>query len=186
VVIRPLRRDDSIEELTNLLHRAYAALGEKGLNYTAVDQSPETTRKRVENRRCLIALDGARIVGTLLVNSEVPNILGACFGNPKAASVHQFAVDPAYQCRGLGSQLLAEAESWARSIGFAEMALDTAESAAQLIAYYVRRGYRSVGSVQWNGKVYRSLIMSKKLAHAAWRGARANEAAGPALRRTLE
>lgn len=38
-VIRPIEPGDSLEELTRLLHRAYAPLGKLGLNYTAVDQS---------------------------------------------------------------------------------------------------------------------------------------------------
>ncbi|HSN21716.1 MAG TPA: GNAT family N-acetyltransferase [Usitatibacter sp.] len=163
VEIRPLRSDDSIEELTSLLHRAYAALARMGLNYTAADQSPETTRARVENRQCLVAVDGASLVGTILVNSVVPNALGSWFGKPDVASFHQFGVAPQYQGRGLGSLLLAEAESWARRLGFSEVALDTAESAAPLVAFYVRRGYRSVATVQWNGKTYRSIIMRKRL-----------------------
>lgn len=40
LTLRKLRREDSIEELTYLLHRAYARLGAVGLNYTAVDQVP--------------------------------------------------------------------------------------------------------------------------------------------------
>ena len=160
--IRPLRPEDSIDELTDLLHRAYAELGRMGLNYTAVDQSAETTRKRVESRRCIVAVDGARMVGTILVNAEVPNTLGAYIGRPELASFHQFAVAPEHQGRGVGSLLLAQAEHWARSFRFTAMALDTAEPAARLVAFYVRRGYRSVTTVQWSGKAYRSIIMSKE------------------------
>ena len=41
--IRPLSSTDSITEITFLLHRAYARLGDMGLNYTAVDQSTDVT-----------------------------------------------------------------------------------------------------------------------------------------------
>jgi len=167
VEIRPLRREDSIDELTGLLHRAYAPLARTGLNYTAADQTPDTTRRRVELGQCFVAVDGASFVGTILVNSVVPNPLGECFGKPKVASIHQFAVDPEHQGHGLGSLLLARAESWVRRLGFAEVALDTAESDPRLVAFYVRRGYRSVAPIQWAGKTFRSIIMSKGLPGAA-------------------
>ena len=65
--------------------------------------------------------------------------------------------------RGVGSLLLAQAEAFVKRLRFSEVALDTAESAPQLVAFYVRRGYRSVSSVQWSGKTYRSIIMAKEL-----------------------
>ena len=46
IAIRPLGPHDSVEGLTELLHRAYAALGARGWNYTAVDQTIEVTGKR--------------------------------------------------------------------------------------------------------------------------------------------
>jgi GNAT superfamily N-acetyltransferase len=166
VAIRPFRRDDSIEELTSLLHRAYAALARAGLNYTAAEQAPAITRMRVEHGQCFVAVERRELVGTVLVNSAVPNFLGECFGRPRVASIHQLAVAPRRQSSGIGSLLLLHAESWLKRLGFAEAALDTAQSAPQLIAFFVRRGYRSVSSVQWNGKAYRSVIMSKELREA--------------------
>jgi hypothetical protein len=56
-----------MEELTALLHRAYADLGAMGLNYTAVDQSAEVTRLRIAGGRGFVAIDRAgRIVGTIV------------------------------------------------------------------------------------------------------------------------
>ena len=60
--------------------------------------------------------------------------------------------------------LLARAERWAAESGFTELAMDTAEQATHLIELYTRLGYRPVGWVQWQGKVYRSVILSKQLA----------------------
>ena len=47
LLIRQLAPADSLEELTHLLHRAYAQLGGMGLNYTAVSQPTETTARRL-------------------------------------------------------------------------------------------------------------------------------------------
>src|SRR5206468_11366060 len=67
ITIRPLAPHDSIDELTALLHRSYAVLGVMGLNYTAVDQTPEVTRRRNAGGLCLVAVDPAdRVIGTVL------------------------------------------------------------------------------------------------------------------------
>ncbi|MGE5093710.1 MAG: GNAT family N-acetyltransferase [Betaproteobacteria bacterium] len=161
--IRPLRETDSLEDLTLLLHRAYASLAAAGLNYTAADQGIETTRKRVANGHCFVALDEGTVVGTILANGQLPNHLGTFVGRPNAASLHQFAVEPRLQGSGVGSLLLETAEEWAAQQRFAEMLLDIAEPATRLISFYHRRGYRAIGTVQWDGKTYRSVVMAKQL-----------------------
>ena len=54
IVIRPLVTDDSIAELTNLLHAAYNGLGDLGFNYTAVDQSEDVTRKELPAANAMV------------------------------------------------------------------------------------------------------------------------------------
>ena len=65
--IRELSLNDSLGEITKLLHRAYARLGAMGLNYTAVDQSPEVTAERIAGGHCLIAEMDGKVVGTVLI-----------------------------------------------------------------------------------------------------------------------
>ena len=163
VTIRVLSEHDSIQALTALLHRAYARLGDMGLNYTAVDQSPEVTVERISRGTCYVAFIGSQLVGTILVrpthiDSECPH-----YNRSGVSSVHQLAVAPEFQSAGIGSDLLSCAEAWARENGFNELAMDTAEPATHLIEYYERRGYHRVGSVQWPGKTYRSVVLSKVL-----------------------
>lgn len=166
--IRQFSRNDSIEELTELLHDAYAPLGRAGLNYTAVDQTPSTTRERINAGCCLVAVEDGRIVGTIVVeptcqdNAECPY-----FARPGVASAHQMAVAPHRQRKGIGSRLLDAAEMWARTNGFSELALDTAEPARHLVDMYSRRGYKHVDTTRGEGKSYRSVFMSKSLGHAA-------------------
>lgn len=161
--IRVLAPSDSVEDLTRLLHEAYRSLGEMGLNYTAADQDEETTLRRINRGECVVAeLDGA-IVGT--VTWYRPQTLGGCawYRRPDVAVFGQFAVQPQSQRSGIGSLLISEVEQRARQAGAGELALDTAEPAKHLIEYYARRGYRQVETAQWNGKTYRSVIMSKTL-----------------------
>jgi len=82
---------------------------------------------------------------------------------PDVAHLGQFAVDPDLQKLGLGARLMDTVEMRARSQNAKEIALDTAEPAAHLIAWYSRRGYRFIEYARWRGKKYRSVIMSKTL-----------------------
>jgi GNAT superfamily N-acetyltransferase len=167
VVIRPIEPSDSLQELTDLLHRAYASLGRMGLNYTAVDQPLETTARRISRGQCFVAAEGARLIGTIVVEPPNPDSPCEYLAVEGVASAHQLAVAPENQGSGLGASLLKRAEAWARDRGFRELAIDTAEPAEHLRSFYERLGYRHVGFVQWQGKVYRSVVMSKGLKHAA-------------------
>jgi GNAT superfamily N-acetyltransferase len=164
VSIRPLGADDDVEALTALLHRAYAALGAMGLNYTAVDQTSEVTHKRIADGLGLAAIDaGGRIVGTLVFYPPGKQSGSPWLKRPEVAHFGQFGVEPALQKRGIGSRLMDAVEDMARAASARELALDTAEPALHLIDLYARRGYRFIEYAQWRGKRYRSVIMSKTL-----------------------
>jgi GNAT superfamily N-acetyltransferase len=177
VEIRPLGPGDSLDEMTALLHRAYARLGGMGLNYTAVDQDVDVTRRRVDQGACYVAVAGTgKICGTIVlhapVGGEPPASTAlreeACDGaawlkQPGIAHFGQFAVDPDLQGQGIGGRLMDTVEAQAKSLHATEIALDTAEPATHLVALYASRGYRFVGYAQWPGKTYRSVILSKRL-----------------------
>jgi len=165
--VRKFEESDSIVELTSLLHRAYARLGDMGLNYTAVDQTPEVTAKRIRGGNCFVVEAQSKLVGTIVAQPTYTESACEYFTRPGVAAAHQFAVDPEHQGAGIGRMLLQRAEQWAKESGFAELAMDTAEQAIHLIDLYRRLGYGQVGSVQWPGKVYRSVVLSKQLAAGA-------------------
>ena len=161
MLVREFSPDDSLQALTDMLHRAYSALGKMGLNYTAVDQSVEITADRIRYGHCFVTIEGMTLVGTITVNPTHQQSDCAHFRASGVASANQLAVEPALQSRGIGSALLHHAESWAFAQGFKELALDTAEPAVYLVEFYRRRGYRLVERVQWPGKTYRSVVLSK-------------------------
>jgi GNAT superfamily N-acetyltransferase len=164
ITIRPINSSDSIDELTALLHRSYAVLGDMGLNYTAIDQTPEVTISRMKGGVCLLATTGAgRVIGTAMFYP--PEHPGGCpwFDRPDVAKCGQFGVDPPFQKSGVGSQLMQKVEDLARAAGAKELALDTAEPAKHLVDWYDRRGYRFIEYAQWEGKCYRTVILSKTL-----------------------
>jgi len=164
IAIRPIGPDDDIEALTALLHRSYAVLGNMGLNYTAVDQSAETTRERLMHGTGFAAVDSHdRIVGTITFYPAGHTGGSPWLERPEVAHFGQLAVEPVLQRRGIGSRLMDAVEDKARAVGAQELALDTAEPAKHLIALYERRAYRFIEYAQWRGKRYRSVIMSKSL-----------------------
>jgi GNAT superfamily N-acetyltransferase len=154
---------DDVALLTDLLHRAYAPLAARGLRFMATHQTPATTLRRIEGGACYLAERAGQLAGTITFRPAAAT--GGClfYDRPDVASFGQFAVDPAVQHVGIGSALLTFVERRAAEAGTAELALDTAEPAADLIAFYARRGYRIVGHAQWQDVNYRSVIMSKRV-----------------------
>jgi GNAT superfamily N-acetyltransferase len=171
IIVRRLRPGDSINELTGLLHRAYAKQVRMGLHALASHQSPEVTRKRVSKGECFVAVqsDGEReqIVGTIMFQEPswggAPESGPRWFRRPDVANFSQFAVDPALQGRGIGMMLLETVERRARELNMAELALSTAEPDQELVAFYRHRGFREIDRFDWGVTNYTSLIMSKSL-----------------------
>ncbi len=167
--VRPIAPSDSLEALTALLHRAYAPLGAKGLNYTAVDQRVDDTARRFASGHGFVAEQDGVIVGTVVVNGpldadEKPDARAcAWYLRRDVAHLHQLGVEPAAQGQGTGPALIAACERWAVDQGFRAMALDTAMPATHLRQRYAALGYADVGDVQWSGKRYRTVIMVKPL-----------------------
>jgi len=161
VSIRAFTENDSVGELTILLHAAYAQLSALGFNYTAVDQSEDVTRSRIAGGECYVASDQGRIIGTILFCRQATGC--PWYEQPHVSVVHQFGVLPTFQRLGVGTKLMAFVEDRAAATGAREIALDTSEGATHLIRWYERLGYRLVGHAQWYGKVYRSVILSKSL-----------------------
>lgn len=163
VRVRPLAESDSITDLTELLHRAYARLADMGLKFVATHQDDETTKHRLKDAECYVAEKDGRILGTILFRP--PGTARGCpwYDRPDVAVFGQFGVEPAQQGRGIGGTLLDHVELRARELKATELALDTAESAHHLIELYSKRGFRIVGTVKWEPVNYRSVIMSKSL-----------------------
>lgn len=108
-------------------------------------------------------LDDERITPDALaaiVNDPASLLLMAEYGGAPVGSVHLtdkgagevylglFCIDPTIQGGGLGRALLAAAEDISRSrFGATLMTMTVIDSRTELIAYYVRRGYREVA---WN------------------------------------
>lgn len=162
--IRLILPNDNYAQLTELLHRAYGGLAAHGMRFLASHQDEKTTRERIGEGECYLAMQDGRMIGTILWRSAQQTTGTPWYDRPDVSSFGQFAVEPKLQNRGIGSKLLAIAEQRAAETGAAELALDTAEPAHDLIQFYTRRGYRFIESTQWKLANYRSVIMSKRIA----------------------
>jgi len=161
--LRRLNPGDSMADLTALLHRCYQPLAAAGLRYLASHQDEATTRDRCSDGECWVAVQGSGVVGTMTWRPGGASPRCPWYGRREVAIFGQFAVVPELQGRGIGSRLLDLAERRAREQGFTQIACDTSEKADALLAYYGRRGYRVVDSVQWEETNYRSVVLSKPL-----------------------
>ncbi|CAN5838236.1 hypothetical protein BH11PLA1_BH11PLA1_18780 [soil metagenome] len=180
LTLRRLKPTDSIEELTELLHRAYAKQTALGLHALASHQSAAVTRSRVGKGECFVAVlndpDGApptdsthpRIVGTIMFQEpswgSAPDSGPNWFKRPDVCNFSQFAVDPASQGHGIGIRLLELVEARARELRLRELALSTASPDIGLVNFYRKRGFRDIDTFDWGVTNYTSLIMSKTLA----------------------
>ena len=162
VIIRPLCADDSIPEITQLLHRAYKRLLDMGLHFVATAQTDEETRERLLSGESFLAEIDGEIVGTITLYPTSDDDC-AWYRLPNVMHFGQYAVEPDLQGAGIGKSLLDFVELRATALGATEIALDTSEKATHLIEMYSAFGYRIVGNVQWESVNYRSVILSKPL-----------------------
>ena len=170
--IRRLRPGDSLDALTQMLHRAFHDLARQGIGCRCAHQDTTTTRERIERGDCFVAVTGGAIIGTLTLERPDRASAISCYRDPGTASAHQLAVDPGRQGEGVGRSLIAYARSWARARRFARLALDTPEGALKQIAWYVGRGFDVVDHARVPGRGYCSVVLAMSLDGIAERRSR--------------
>lgn len=150
-------REEDIPALRRLVNEAYKELGDRGLNYTAVSQNEEETRRRISQGHAFVVELYGEIVATATL--KVDNRING----KNTAYVNQVAVTPDLKRRKLGSMLMELCETMAKDNGFQGVQLDTAKPAEHLVAWYLSRGYQIIGDTQFDGKTYESWIFEKPL-----------------------
>lgn len=160
--VRRFHNGDSVEELTLLLHRAYADHAAAGRVFFASYQSAKDTQHRLSKGECWIAVNGNALVGTITVSA--PHTTPPGYPAPAAGgSFWQLAVEPSQRGTGLGQRLLALAESRIAALGSRQVIIDTSSQATELVDWYRRRGYAPIGTWQWDVTNYDSIVLMKNL-----------------------
>ncbi|MFI6154084.1 GNAT family N-acetyltransferase [Kitasatospora sp. NPDC051170] len=162
LVVRRFVDGDSVEELTDLLHRAYSDHAAAGRVFFASYQSVEDTASRLGRGECWLALRGSELAGTVTLAApyEAPDGYPAPAG---AGSFWQLAVDPACRGVGLGQRLLTLAEQRIAALGVTEVVIDTSAEAVELVGWYRRQGYVPTGTWRWEVTNYGSVVLLKVL-----------------------
>ncbi|MBS1721455.1 MAG: GNAT family N-acetyltransferase [Armatimonadetes bacterium] len=163
LIVRRFSGSDSYEQLTGLLHRAYARLGERGWNATASYQSVEVTRERAEEGACFVAEIEGTVVGTATVVTAGSHPGPDLYAQPHVAMLGQFGIEPSHRGQGVGRALMKACEDEAMRQGRSHIACDTVAANEELVAYYRANGFQPVGHHQWPGKTYLSVVLLKPL-----------------------
>lgn len=163
--LRPYVPSDA-EALTELLHRSYAGLAERGLNFTAATQDVELTRWRAAAGPTFVLADGGAPVGTLTLSLPPARYLQGL--TPEAAApgrgwLNQMAVDPAHRGRGLARRLRDAALAHAAAHGVTAIGVDTAEPAVDLLDLYRRWGFAERDVIRWPDKTYDSVVLVREI-----------------------
>ena len=154
---------DSVEELTDLLHRAYKRLADMGLNFVATYQSAEHTQKYFTKGECYVLISNEELAGTVFYYTKMWDNAPEIYKMSDSVLVGKFAVEPELQNLGLGSKLMDFVESRAAKNNKKRVVLDTSEKALHLIEYYNKRGYKYQHHWQWPEVNYKSVVLSKEL-----------------------
>lgn len=160
--IRRLADEDSLDELTKLIHEAYAPHLKVGLRFVGTHQTVAVTAERLATGDAFIATSTGRMVGTVLARPPRPTSSVPLYRDPHTWSISQLAVAPEYKGRGLGRAQHDKAVRHAIERGAKTVALDTAAPAKGLITLYESWGYRVVGRTDYRPTTnYESVLMAR-------------------------
>jgi len=164
--LRPYDPSDA-EALTDLLHRSYAGLAERGINFTAATQDVELTRRRAAAGPTFVLAEGTAPVATLTLSVPPGTYLQGL--TPEAAApgrawLNQMAVDPAHQGRGHARRLRDAALAHAVAHGITAIGVDTAAPAGDLLGLYRGWGFTERDVIRWPGKTYDSVVLVREVA----------------------
>jgi len=158
--IRELAPEDSLEELTSLINRAYARVAALGYRLAGTYQDVEQTRHRVARGACFVAVLDDTLVGTVTICPGFPNETCAYLARPNLAYRFQFAVEERLQRHGIGGMLRKQASLWARNYGFTELGADTAEGYTEQINAMTKEGFIKVDRIRWPGDDFHSTVLA--------------------------
>lgn len=148
IILKP----DSVtwEDITDLLHHAFAEHKAEGLHYSACDQSVEVTRQRAENSICLVALLDEKLVGTGLVSFEKRH--GKTVGY-----LSQLGILPKVKGRGIGTKIKITCMEICCQKGVDAIYCNTSAKAESVIRFYTQKGWQKVRLLSFENTNYYSI-----------------------------
>src|SRR5258706_5522976 len=144
--ISPAHKED-IPVLVKLLNGAYRGEGSKQGWTTEADMVGGDLRTDETNMNELMQMPGAIF---LKYTNEKNEIEGCVFLHKRQGKLYlgMLSVSPALQTKGIGKQIMAAAELYARSQGCPAVFMRVISIRHELIAWYKRQGYYKTGEIQ--------------------------------------
>jgi GNAT superfamily N-acetyltransferase len=157
VLIRRLTPDDSVDQVTALLHSVFALGPNQPYPYPAARQTPEATLKQIQYGNCWLAWTGDRLAGIAMLYRPEPHL-----NLESGAYLAHLAVHPDFQRRGIGYRLLETCEQDALSMGACGVWASSPVNSRQAF-WYLRHGYRLLEYKAWPDSSYDSILVNKRL-----------------------
>ena len=139
---------------------------EHGKGHWSSEVSEAAASRGLRHARVLVARDAGRdgrIVGTLRLATKKPWAIDVAYftGVPRALYLHDMAVAPEVQGRGIGRRLVEEAKRAARHWPAQAIRLDAYDAPAGAGGFYARCSFTEVGRVVYraNPLVYFELLL---------------------------
>ncbi|HMK27987.1 MAG TPA: GNAT family N-acetyltransferase [Chitinophagaceae bacterium] len=144
--ISPAHKED-IPALVKLLNGAYRGEGSKQGWTTEADMVAGDLRTDEANMNELMQMPGAIF---LKYSNERNEIEGCVFLHKRQGKLYlgMLSVSPALQTKGIGKQIMAAAELYARSQGCRAVFMRVISIRHELMAWYERQGYYKTGEIQ--------------------------------------
>ncbi len=131
--------------LKALVESAYRGDAARG-GWTHEADLLEGERVTAEDLATQLARPAMRVLVLPAADGTLPATISITDLGEGVAYLGMFAVDPALQAGGIGRRMIAAAEDWAvREFGAHTMRMTVISTRAELIAWYIRRGYVDTG-----------------------------------------
>ena len=124
---------------------------EHGRGHWSSHVTERAARRVIETSRVLIARSGRRVAGTVRLDAKKPWAIDPSYFTsvPRPIYLHDLAVEPDAQGRGVGTALLEAAKEAAKSWPADALRLDAYDAAAGAGRFYAKSGFREVGRVTY-------------------------------------
>lgn len=159
--IQIIPRPDSVslEQLTDLLHDAYAVHLSASLKYGAAVQSVEETAGRLQHATCLVALLNGELVGTISYEFIIEN-------GRRGIYFFMLAVSSAHKGQHIATNLIEVLHQIASAEKVDFIVADTAKDAKWLLRWYCGKlGFHKYTLFRQSGRDYLSVSFRKYLRH---------------------
>ena len=167
----------SWEEITDVIHDAYAEREKQNLHFAAFKSTPKENAQKIIDGKCFVALDGSKVEGVVFLSCpSCPYLInkngqGKWYCDKNYGKVINLAVKEKYKSRGIGRKLLERLIEECKKQKLDSIMIDTSSKLKRLNKFYDSYGFKKVDYISWpttnyytivrrlclNGKKYNSL-----------------------------